>query len=85
MKNIVDRILVWLKDVIPTATAVGGWIYNYMLRLVRRAENEKEKVELEKEKLKNEIEVEKELDGKSDLDVVLDVANDDGQGEDHSS
>lgn len=75
MKDFWDKLLTWLKDVIPAASAIGGLVYSFMLQLIRRAEMGKLEAELERDEAKNELEVKKELEGKSDRDIVLDVAN----------
>jgi len=77
MRGFFSKILVWLKDVIPTASVIAGWVYSFMLRKLRNEENLKEKAELEKELAKNALEVEKEHSGKSNASVILEVANGD--------
>lgn len=75
MENVVNKILKWLGNIIPSVTAIGGWIYNYMLKRLRMEQNKTDKAKLEKELLENKIEVDKDNADKSDRDIVLDVAN----------
>lgn len=74
MKDVVDKVLRWLRDVLPTVTAVGSWIYNYMLRRINKIEKEKAALELELEYKENKDAIEKNNAGKSDRDIILDIA-----------
>ena len=68
-----EKIFTWLRDVIPSVTAVGSLIYNYMLRKVNTLQKEKNALELELEYKENEDAVEKENIGKSDSDIINDA------------
>lgn len=82
IRKILDRLLVWIKDVLPSVTAVGSLIYNYMLGRIQRMRKRAERAEMESELLENELDVYKDTEDKSDRDVILDVANggDDDKG-----
>lgn len=75
-KKIVDKILVWIRDVLPSVTAVASMVYNYMLRKVNSLEKEKSALELELEYENNEDQVEKENSNKSSRDIIMDAIDD---------
>jgi hypothetical protein len=70
-KKILDRVLAWIRDVLPSVTAVASLVYNYMLRKVNSLEKKKEALELELEYRRNEDEVKEENSGKSSRDIIM--------------
>jgi len=73
LKQILNKVLNWVRDVLPTVTAVGSMVYNYMLKRVRNEEKKVAKLKLELELERNKERVEEENRGKSDLDVLDDA------------
>lgn len=66
-------ILNWIKEVVPMGFALVLSVYHYMRQKLLREEARHDKTKLQNEELQNEIAVDKELDGKSDRDVIDDA------------
>lgn len=49
-----DKVLRWVKDVLPSVTLAASWIYNFMMRKVQEEKLAHIETNLEKEKLENE-------------------------------
>lgn len=79
MNKAIEKILTWLRDVIPTVTAVGSLIYNFMLRKINTLQKKNKALELELEYKENEDAVEKDNAGKPDSDVIDDAIREGGQ------
>lgn len=74
MSKFLEKLLNWLRDVVPSVTAVGSLIYNYMLRKINKLQKEKAQLELEIEYQENKDVIEKTNSGKSDADIIMDAA-----------
>lgn len=80
IKEYIDRLLKWLSTVLPATVTVGSAIYRYMLQRIKTIKVEKETLELEKKYLGNKNEVNEEYSGKSDSDVIFEIARPDSKG-----
>lgn len=67
------NIISWLKDVLPSAGAVGMIVYNYLKGKIVALKRELLGVQLEKKHYENKEQVEKDNRGKSDLDIARDA------------
>ena len=63
----------WLKDVLPSAGAVGMIVYNYLKGKIVALKRQLLGVELEKKHLENKEQVQKDNRGKSDFDIIGDA------------
>jgi len=70
-----EELFKWFKETFPTALAVGGVVYGWMLDRLRKEEKAHDKTRLEKKLVENELEVEREFSGMSDRDVINSVVN----------
>lgn len=75
MKDFLDKVLNWLKDVAPTTYGVAMTVYRYMVRRINQLKTKLIAKELERKKLENEKIVREKYDGMSDRDVILDALN----------
>lgn len=82
MKEIFDKFVTWLKEVLPSAYAVGMMVYSYMDRKLKEKEVELDKSELERKKLENEKAIADKYDGLSDADVIKSVTSANPKGTD---
>lgn len=78
MSEFLQKILKWLRDVLPSVTAVGSLIYNYMLRKINALQKQKADLELKLEYEENKDVVEESNRGKSDADIIRDAAREGG-------
>ena len=72
-KEIINSILKWGKEIIPTASLIASMVYRYMKRKINRSEAQTKKVELELEESKNRELVEKKYRDKSNVDIIDDA------------
>ena len=75
MSKTLEKVLAWLRDILPTVTAVGSLIYNYMLRKINALQKEKAALELDIEYRENKDVVEEANSDKSDADIIRDAAS----------
>lgn len=75
LKEILYKVLKWIKDVVPTAGAMATLVYNYMMKLIDAEKRAHDETKLDKKLLENELEVKKDNEGKSDADIIMDAAD----------
>jgi len=68
--KILDKVLNWLKEVLPTATLLGAWIYSFMSRKVLKEKADHENTKFEKQLKENELESFKKNLNISDADII---------------
>lgn len=74
--------MAWIRDVLPSVTAVGAFVYNWMLRKINSLQKQKEALALKLKYKENKEDVEKDNAGKSDSDIINDAIRDGGDSED---
>ena len=69
--GIYNKLLRWVRDVLPSVSLVATWVYNFMLGKIQKEKVDHIKTKLEKDKLENEKAVNEDNDGKSSHDTIM--------------
>lgn len=70
ISNVLSVFLSWLRDVLPSVTALGSIIYHWLLRKINRLEKEKEALELQNKILKSNEAIDAQTKNMSSSDIV---------------
>ena len=82
MKDFFNKLLVWLQQVLPSVTAVGGMIYTYLMAKIIKLNKEKARLELKVKYGENKSYIDKLYSTKSDDDIVNSILRpDDSEGD----